>query len=127
MIEDSGCKRTVRILLQTTIRSVKDDWSIERFSLLQQHLASLTDGDGRPLYEVIARDREVDQNGDDRVLSALDRSVFDELWLFAVDTGNGLSRADCAGITRFHRRGGGVLATRDHHDLGSSLCMLGGL
>jgi hypothetical protein len=61
------------------------------------------------------------------VLSALDRPSFDELWLFAVDVGDGLSANDCAGINRFRRRGGGILATRDHQDLGSSLCALDGL
>jgi hypothetical protein len=35
--------------------------------------------------------------------------------------------ADCQGITRFRQRGGGILATRDHQDLGSSLCTLGGV
>jgi hypothetical protein len=127
MSEENGSERPVRVLLQTTIASVKDDWSIERFSLLREYLASLTGDSGSPLYEVVARDREADPNGDDPVLAALDRWDFDELWLFAVDTGNGLSRDDCAGITRFHKRGGGILATRDHQDLGSSLCTLGGV
>jgi hypothetical protein len=35
--------------------------------------------------------------------------------------------SDCEGITRFRQRGGGILATRDHQDLGSSLCTLGGV
>ena len=120
-------KRPVRILLQTTIPSVKDDWNIGRFSLLRECLASLTDDSGSPLYEVVARDREADANGDDPVLAALDRCAFDELWLLAVDTGDGLSSGDCAGITRFRKRGGGILTARDHEDLGSSLCTLGGL
>jgi ribosomal protein S18 acetylase RimI-like enzyme len=47
--------------------------------------------------------------------------------LFAVDTGDGLSQNDCAGITRFRERGGGLLVTRDHQDLGSSVCTLGGV
>jgi hypothetical protein len=127
MSEGNGSARPIRILLQTTIPPVADDWSIDRFSLLRDHLASLTAADGGPLYQVVARDREADAKGDDPVLSALDRSEFDELWLFAADAGNGLSPADCAGITRFRRRGGGVLAARDHEDLGSSLCTLGGL
>jgi hypothetical protein len=38
-----------------------------------------------------------------------------------------LSVADCEGITRFRQRGGGILTTRDHEDLGSSLCTLGGV
>ncbi len=127
MSEDNRSERPVRILLQTTIPPTEDDWSIERFSLLRAHLASLTGETGSPLYEVVARDRETDANGDDLVLATLDRSDFDELWLFAVDTGNGLSSADCAGITRFYKRGGGILSSRDHQDLGSSLCTLGGL
>jgi hypothetical protein len=61
------------------------------------------------------------------VLCRLDTTDFDELWLFAVDAGDGLSEADCRGITRFRRRGGGILSTRDHQDLGSSLCTLGGV
>jgi hypothetical protein len=122
---DSG--RPVRILLQTTIPDVEDDWHIGRFSLLREHLMSLTDRDGDPLYDVVARNRVVGPNGDDEVLGILDRLAFDELWLFAVDTGNGLSAGDGAGITRFRKRGGGVLATRDHQDLGSSLCDLGGV
>jgi len=118
-------KRPIRILLQTTIPETKDDWHIGRFSLLRDHLASLTDKAGNPLCRVTARNHEPDAGRDDPVLSALDRSDFDELWLFAVDTGDGLTAADCQGITRFRQRGGGILATRDHQDLGSSLCTLG--
>jgi hypothetical protein len=119
--------RPLRILLQTTIAASDDDWSIERFSLLQDHLASLRDEAGRPVCAVVARNREADPSGDDPVLSALDRSDFDELWLFAVDAGDGLSPNDCAGIARFHGRGGGILSTRDHQDLGSSICTIGGI
>lgn len=118
-------KRVVRILLQTTIPKTEDDWSIDRFSLLRDHLASLRNGNHR--YEVVARDRETDSDGNDVVLNVLDTTDFDELWLFAVDAGNGLSVPDCQGITRFRQRGGGILATRDHEDLGSSLCTLGGV
>jgi hypothetical protein len=117
----------VQILLQTTIPAIADDWNIDRFSLLREHLSSLRDEQGRPRYQVTARNREEDPAGNDPVLSALDSSHFDELWLFAVDTGNGLTQADCEGITRFHKRGGGILSTRDHEDLGSSLCTLGGV
>jgi hypothetical protein len=35
--------KPIRILLQTTIPTIEDDWSIGRFSLLAGHLASLTD------------------------------------------------------------------------------------
>jgi hypothetical protein len=117
----------VQILLQTTIPATDDDWTIDRFSLLREHLNSLKDDQGQPLYNVTARNREDDGAGNDKVLTTLDTTNFDELWLFAVDTGNGLSKPDCEGITRFRQRGGGILSTRDHQDLGSSLCTLGGV
>jgi hypothetical protein len=119
--------RPVRILLQTTIPAVEDNWHVGRFSLLREHLESLKDDEGRALCEVTARDRVADSAGDDEVLKRLDSTDFDELWLFAVDAGDGLTEADCRGITRFRQRGGGILATRDHQDLGSSLCTLGGV
>src|SRR5260370_42594609 len=119
--------KPIRILLQTTIPFAEDDWHIGRFSLLRKHLASLKDEAGKPLYEVVARNREQDAAGNEPVLSSLDTSDFDELWLFAIDTGDGLTAADCRGITRFRQRGGGILATRDHQDLGSSLCTLAGV
>ena len=117
----------IKILLQTTIPAIADDWNIDRFSLLRDHLASLTDNSGEPLCKVTARNREVNTDGNDPVLSALDTTDFDELWLFAVDSGDGLTVADCQGITRFRQRGGGMFTTRDHQDLGSSLCTLGGV
>ena len=116
-----------RVLLQTTIPFAEDDWHIGRFSLLRDHLASLKDADGNPLYEVTARNRESEADGSDPVLSTLDTTDFDELWLFALDTGDGLTVNDCEGITRFRQRGGGIMATRDHQDLGISLCTLGGI
>jgi hypothetical protein len=115
------------LLLQTTIPSIEDDWHIGRFSLLADHLRSLTDEKGQSLYDVTTRDRESDAAGNDQLLSGLDRSGFDVLWLFGVDDGNGLSEEDCAGITRFRNRGGGIFSTRDHADLGVSLCTLGGV
>ena len=117
----------IRILLQTTIPATEDDWSIERFSLLRDHIASIEDEAGKSVCSVIARNRETNSDGNDAVLSVLDTTDFDELWLFAVDSGGGLTVADCQGITRFRQRGGGILATRDHQDLGSSLCNLGGV
>jgi hypothetical protein len=115
----------VRILLQTTIPTTADDWHIGRFSLLRDHLASLRDASGAPLYDVVARDRSA--AGDDPVLSTLDASETDQLWLFAVDSGSGITAKDCGGISRFRQRGGGMLVARDHDDLGSSVCSLGGV
>jgi hypothetical protein len=109
----------IQILLQTTIPATTDDWNIDRFSLLREHLNSLQNDDGDPLCKVAARNRETNAAGDDPILSQLDKSNFDELWLFAVDAGDGLSVKDCEGITSFRQRGGGILATRDHEDLGS--------
>jgi len=117
----------IRILLQTTIPFAEDDWHIGRFSLLRDHLTSQTDESGAPLFEVITRNRLTNEAGNDPVLSTLDTSDFDELWLFAIDTGDGLTKVDCQGITRFRQRGGGILTTRDHQDLGTSLCTLGGI
>jgi hypothetical protein len=61
------------------------------------------------------------------LLSTIDQSDFDQLWLFAVDTGDGLTDEDCAAISRFRANGRGLLVTRDHMDLGSSVCSLGGI
>lgn len=119
--------KPIRILLQTTIPATEDNWSIERFSLLRDHLQSIKDENGNLLCEVTARNRERTSDGNDPILSLLDVKDFDELWLFAVDTGEGLSAADCAGITRFRQAGGGILTVRDHQDMGSSLCNLGGV
>jgi hypothetical protein len=119
--------KPIRILMQTTIPDEADNWNIDRFSLLRDELASLKDEAGNPLCEVTTRNRETDSDGNDPVLSKLDTTDFDELWLFAIDLGDGLTVPDCQGITRFRQRGGGILATRDHQDLGTSLCTLGGI
>ena len=119
--------KPIRILLQTTIPTTEDDWSIERFSLLGEYLASVKDEAGNPLFKVTARDRQTDTEGNDPVLSSLGNSDFDELWLFALDTGDGLSSKDCAGITAFHQRGRGIFTTRDHQDMGVCMCGLGSL
>lgn len=120
-------REPIKILLQTTIPPTEDDWNIDRFSLLREHLVSLKDEKGNQLVEVLTRDREENEAGDDEVLSHMDSSNIEELWLFAVDAGAGLSTKDCQGITRFRQRGGGILATRDHQDLGSSICTIGGV
>jgi hypothetical protein len=116
----------IKVLLQTTIPPTEDDWSIARFSRLAALLRDERDADGRPVFEVTMRDRDP-IGAPDSVLSALDQSDFDEMWLFAVDVGNGLTEQDCAAISRFRDSGRGLLATRDHMDLGSSVCTLGGV
>jgi hypothetical protein len=112
----------LRILLQTTTPARPDDWSIESFSLLRRELEkSCTDG--RPVV-VTARNHEVSASGSDPILAGIDRLDCDELWLFALDSGAGLTAAECAAIDRFWQRGGGLVTARDHQDLGSSLCSL---
>lgn len=103
-----------------------DDWSIARFSRLRRYLADLRDGLGAVMFQVTARDRGP-LRAADPVLANLDELDFDSVWLFAVDTGDGLSPEDCAGISRYRKGGGGLLVTRDHMDLGISLCSLGGV
>ena len=117
---------SIKILLQTTIPTTQDDWSIARFSRLGAFLRAQNDSEGRPLFDVTMRDRER-PGASDPVLASLDKSDFDELWLFAVDVGDGLTVQDCEGISRFRRNGGGLMVTRDHMDLGSSVCSLGGV
>jgi hypothetical protein len=109
--------KPINILLQTTIETTQNDWHIGRFSMLQEYLRSLG-------FRVTARDRDK-IGAPDPVISTLDRSDFDELWLFAVDTGDGLHDDDRAAILRFRARGGGLMVTRDHMDLGCSICTLG--
>ncbi len=105
-----------RILLQTTITECADDWDVSRFSLLADELRACG-------HHVIARNRACQT--DDPVLSHLDELDFDQLWLLAVDVGDGLTAADAEGIRRFRERGGGVLTARDHQDLGCCLNRLG--
>lgn len=116
-----------RILIQTTIPCAEDDWNIGRFSLLTELLRSQRTEDGNALYDVVARNREVGEDGFDPILNTLDTSDFDQLWLFALDMGDGLTKEECEAITSFSKRGGGILSARDHNDMGSSLCTLGGV
>jgi hypothetical protein len=74
---------------------------------------------------VVARNRI--SGGDDPVLSHIDELGYDQLWLMAVDVGDGLTAADAYAIRRFRESGGGVLTARDHQDLGCCLSRLGSL
>jgi hypothetical protein len=109
-----------RILVQTTIQFAEDDWHVGRFSLLVRHLRERG-------YEVVARDRATPAGIDDPFLVGFSRRDFDQLWLIAVDVGDGITPAECSSIARFHDAGGGLMLVRDHMDLGSSLCNLGGV
>jgi hypothetical protein len=109
----------MKVLLQTTIPYTEDDWHVGRFSLLRDQIARYAD--------VVARNRENAPGGNDPVLATVDTSDFDQVWLIAVDTGNGLTPPECAALTRFRETGGNVFVTRDHMDLGVSVCDLGGI
>jgi hypothetical protein len=106
-----------RILLQTTIVEHPDDWDIGRFSLLTAELRAAG-------HQVIARNL-VNRPDDDPVLSHVDQLGYDQLWLLAVDVGDGLTDAEAEAIVRFRENGGGLLTARDHQDLGCCLCKLG--
>jgi len=108
-----------RILLQTTITANPDDWDISRFSLLAGVLRDAG-------HRVVARNR-VGGVDNDPVLSHVDELGIDQVWLMAVDVGDGLSSADAEAIVRFRENGGGVLTARDHQDLGCCLLQLGSL
>lgn len=105
-----------RILIQTTIPYAENDWSVHRFGLVTDLLETR--------HEVTARDKD---GSVDSVLSKIDRDGYDQLWLIAVDTGDGLSDDECRAISDFRRAGGGLFVLRDHMDLGSSICNLGGV
>ncbi|HET9818749.1 MAG TPA: hypothetical protein VFP92_06250 [Rhodanobacteraceae bacterium] len=114
------------LLLQTTIEDDPDNWDIARFRRLGELLSQLRAPDGQPAFRVTARNR--DRRGQpDTLLPNLPESGFEQLWLLATDIGDGLTPADCEGISRFRELGGGLLVTRDHMDLGSSVCSLRGI
>src|SRR5258707_11890460 len=105
-----------KVLLQATIPEHPDDWDIARFSLLADELRAAG-------HDVTARNR-ASRGDDDPVLSHLDELGYDQLWLMAVDVGEGLTAADAYAIRRFRENGGGVLTARDHQDLGCCLSPL---
>src|SRR5690606_27398829 len=84
----------LNILLQTTIDDVPDDWNIGRFSHLAEFLSQLRDEQGRLAFEVTARNRAA-CGKPDPVLSNLHDSGYQQLWLLAVDGGDGLAAEDC--------------------------------
>jgi hypothetical protein len=109
-----------RVLLQTTIPFTENDWHVGRFSRLAEVIGSIEG------VEVVARDRGP-RGQPDPILSRLAQSNFDQLWLLGMDTGDGLMPEDCAGISAFVARAGGILSARDHQDLGASICDIGGI
>jgi hypothetical protein len=105
------------VLIQTTTPLRPDDWSVDSLTLLREELEAQG-------VSVTARNREAVDGGPDPVIARIDRSDFDELWLFALDVDGGITADECAAIERFRRRGGGLLTVRDHQDMGASICCL---
>jgi hypothetical protein len=105
-----GTERKQRLLLQCSIPFAADDWHVGRFSLLTRELGRVAD--------VTARNLERGPSGNDETVLGLDRSRFDQVWLFGVDGGIGLNPSECAAVSRFAAAGGGLLTTRDHADMG---------
>lgn len=108
-----------QILLKTTIPTTLDDWHIGRFSLLTANLAWRG-------HNVTPRDR-VEEDGGDIDLRAAAGGAFDQVWLFGVDVSGGLTAADVAAIDAFRTRGGGLMLSRDHQNLGACLSRIGGV
>ena len=109
-----------RILLKTTIATTPDDWHIGRFALLAANLAAHG-------HAVTARDRTETARGDDIDLADAAQGAFDQVWLFGVDVTGALTDSDVAAIDAFRQRGGGLLLSRDHQNLGACLAKIGGV
>src|SRR5215471_7041006 len=116
-----------RILLKTTIGAIENDWNVGRFSLLAEHLRSLRDPCGIPLYEVVTRNRAEDGAGNDVDLAELAGGAYEQLWLIGTYVTGALTADDVEHINRFRRQGGGTLLSRDHEDLGACITRLGAL
>jgi hypothetical protein len=113
------------ILLQTTIENDPDGWHIGRFSRLNELLSQLRNKDGQLAFQVTARNR-ARRGGKDPLLSNLHELDFDQLWLLAVDEDGGLTADDCAGISRFRQRDGGLIVARNYIGQGSFVSNLCG-
>lgn len=118
---------TSRILVQTTIPRRQDDWHVGRFRFLVDHLGKLTDSGGRPRFDVLARDREPSNGGDDPFLCGLTLADMDQVWVLGVDAGDdsGLTPREVESLSRFYQAGGALMLTRDHQDMGCALSTVG--
>ncbi|MCA0233598.1 MAG: hypothetical protein LCH91_24275 [Bacteroidetes bacterium] len=47
---------------------------------------------------------------------------FDQVWLFGINSGSGLSQSELSVVEAYMNGGGGLFATGDHGNLGSALC-----
>lgn len=103
------------ILIKNTVAARPDDWSVDGLTVLQGTLRAAG-------FSVSARDRGATPDPD---LIHLHESGVNQLWLFALDKGDGLTVDEAAGIQRFQQRGGALMITRDHQDMGACVLYLG--
>lgn len=61
------------------------------------------------------------------VLVELPHGGFGQAWIFGVDGGgeSGLTPRETESLHRFYEDGGGIMLTRDHHDMGCALVRIG--
>ena len=106
-----------RILLQTTIVDIADDWNVGRFSLLAEELR-------RAGHDVTARNRDTSEVDPTLSRSTRSTTTCSGSW---PSTPAAASPRRRGGDPPVPRRGGGVVTARDHHDLGSCLPSLGSI
>lgn len=115
-------KEPVRVLIQLTIPKKTGFWETASFSMVTDHLKSIMDRKS-PVFEVTLREKESEE---DPVLLSIDSSSYDQLWLVALDNGDGLSEKEAESIRRFYEiEGKGLLTFRGPQDVGLSLTKLG--
>lgn len=71
-------------------------------------------------HDSVPGDASADING--LRFNTHDLSQYDQIWLFAVNPGNGLQAGEVSALWDFMNGGGGVFATGDHEALGEALC-----
>ena len=81
---------------------------------------------GQPLYDVTMRDRDPPGNRTACCRPSI-RAILTSCGCSPSIPATGSAEEDCAAIGRFRKSGRGLLVTRDHMDLGSSVCTLGGI
>lgn len=106
-----------KILIQTTIPEISDDWNVQRFSKLAGVL-----GDE---HSVTMRNLQRSADGVDETLARLREFDFDQVWIMGVDTGDGLNSQEVAGLSQYWSTGRGLLIARDHCNMGACLLDVG--
>ncbi|MEM8500512.1 MAG: hypothetical protein AAF542_21025 [Pseudomonadota bacterium] len=104
-----------KVLLKTTVEETNNDWCVHRFQLLKDELEKAG-------FSVDCRNRINEENGNDKDFMSLPNSSYSQMWLFAIEANHGgLTKTDTVNIDVFRRNGKGLMLTRDHMDVGSTL------